>query len=130
MERRPIMAEQLQIYKCDTCGNIVEVLHGGGGELVCCGQPMKFFKENTVDAAKEKHVPVVEKSADGFKVKVGSVAHPMEEKHWIEWVELIADGKVYRQFLKPGQAPEATFCIKADKVAAREYCNLHGLWKA
>jgi superoxide reductase len=130
MERRLIMAEQLQVYKCDTCGNIVEVLHGGGGELVCCGQPMKLFKENTVDAAKEKHVPVVEKTADGFKVKVGSVAHPKEEKHWIEWVELIADGKVYRQFLKPGQAPEATFCIKADKVAAREYCNLHGLWKA
>jgi superoxide reductase len=124
------MAEQLQVYKCDLCGNIVEVLHGGGGELVCCGQPMKLFKENTVDAAKEKHVPVVEKTVDGFKVKVGSVAHPMEEKHWIEWVELIADGKVYRQFLKPGQPPEATFCIKADKVAAREYCNLHGLWKA
>jgi superoxide reductase len=124
------MAEQLQVYKCDVCGNIVEVLHGGGGELVCCGQSMKLFTENTVDAAKEKHVPVVEKTADGFKVKVGSVAHPMEEKHWIEWVELIVDGKVYRQFLKPGQAPEATFCIKADKAAAREYCNLHGLWKA
>lgn len=124
------MAEQLQIYKCEACGNIVEVLHGGAGELVCCGQPMKLFKENTVDAAKEKHVPVVEKTADGFKVKVGSVAHPMEEKHWIEWVELIVDGKVYRQFLKPGQAPEAVFCIKGDKVAAREYCNLHGLWKA
>jgi superoxide reductase len=124
------MAEQLQVYKCDVCGNIVEVMHAGGGELVCCGQPMKLFKENSVDAAKEKHVPVIEKTADGFKVKVGSVAHPMEEKHWIEWVELIVDGKVYRQFLKPGQAPEATFCIKADKVAAREYCNLHGLWKA
>jgi superoxide reductase len=124
------MAEQLQVYKCDVCGNIVEVMHAGAGELVCCGQPMKLFKENSVDAAKEKHVPVVEKTADGFKVKVGSVAHPMEEKHWIEWVELIVDGKVYRQFLKPGQAPEATFCVKADKVAAREYCNLHGLWKA
>ena len=124
------MAEQLQVYKCDVCGNIVEVMHAGAGELVCCGQPMKLFKENSVDAAKEKHVPVVEKTADGFKVKVGSVAHPMEEKHWIEWVELIVDGKVYRQFLKPGQAPEATFCVKADKVTAREYCNLHGLWKA
>jgi superoxide reductase len=124
------MAEQLQVYKCDICGNIIEVLHGGGGELVCCGQPMKLVKENTVDAAKEKHVPVVEKTADGFKVKVGSVAHPMEEKHWIEWVELVVDGKVYRQFLKPGQAPEAVFCIKGDKVGAREYCNLHGLWKA
>jgi superoxide reductase len=124
------MAEQLQVYKCDVCGNIVEVMHAGGGELVCCGQPMKLFKENSVDAAKEKHVPVIEKTADGFKVKVGSVAHPMEEKHWIEWVELIVDGKVYRQFLKPGQAPEAVFCIKADSVNAREYCNLHGLWKA
>jgi superoxide reductase len=124
------MAEQLQVYKCDVCGNIVEVMHAGGGELVCCGQPMKLFKENSVDAAKEKHVPVIEKTADGFKVKVGSVAHPMEEKHWIEWVELIVDGKVYRQFLKPGQAPEAVFCIKADTVTAREYCNLHGLWKA
>ena len=124
------MAEQLQVYKCDVCGNIVEVMHSGKGELTCCGQPMKLFTENTVDAAKEKHVPVLEKTADGFKVKVGSVAHPMEEKHWIEWVELIVDGKVYRQFLKPGQPPEATFCIKADKVTAREYCNLHGLWKA
>ena len=124
------MAEQLQVYKCDICGNIIEVLHGGAGELVCCGQPMKLVKENTVDAAKEKHVPVVEKTADGFKVKVGSVAHPMEEKHYIEWVEIIVDGKAYRQFLKPGQAPEAQFCIKGDKVSAREYCNLHGLWKA
>jgi len=124
------MAEQLQVYKCDVCGNIVEVMHAGAGELVCCGQPMKLFRENTVDAAKEKHVPVVEKTADGFNVKVGSVAHPMEEKHWIEWVELVVDGKVYRQFLKPGQAPEATFCVKADRATAREYCNLHGLWKA
>lgn len=124
------MTERLQVYKCGICGNIVEVMHAGAGELVCCGQAMAQVKENTVDAAKEKHVPVVEKTADGFKVKVGSVAHPMEEKHWIEWVELIADGKVYRQYLKPGQAPEAVFCIKADTVSAREYCNLHGLWKA
>ena len=124
------MTERLQVFKCEVCGNIVEVMHAGAGELVCCGQPMKLYVENTVDAAKEKHVPVVERSAEGFKVKVGSVTHPMEDKHWIEWVELIADGKVYRQYLSPGQAPEAVFCIKADKVAAREYCNLHGLWKA
>mgnify|MGYP001035204764 CR=1 FL=1 len=123
------MTEKLEIYKCDVCGNIVEVLHGAGGELVCCGEPMKLFKENTVDAAKEKHVPVVEKTAEGFNVKVGSVAHPMEEKHYIEWVEVIVDGKAYRQFLNPGEAPEATFAIKADQVTAREYCNLHGLWK-
>lgn len=124
------MAEQLEVYKCDACGNIVEVLHGGGGELVCCGESMELFIENTVDAAKEKHVPVIEKTADGFKVKVGEVAHPMEEKHYIEWVEVIVGGKAYRQFLKPGEEPEATFCIDADKVTAREYCNLHGLWKA
>jgi superoxide reductase len=123
------MAEKLEIYKCEVCGNIVEVLHGGMGELVCCGQPMKLFKENSVDAAKEKHVPVVEKIAGGFKVKVGDVAHPMEEKHYIEWVEIIADGKAYRQFLDPGQAPEAVFNIEADQVTAREYCSLHGLWK-
>jgi superoxide reductase len=123
------MAERLQIYKCEVCGNIVEVLHEGQGELVCCGEPMKLFVENTVDAAREKHVPVVEKSADAFKVKVGSVAHPMEEAHYIEWIEVIADGKAYRQFLKPGGSPEATFHVKAGKITAREYCNLHGLWK-
>jgi superoxide reductase len=124
------MAERLQVYKCNVCGNIVEVLHGGGGELVCCGQPMVLLKENTVDAAKEKHVPVIEKIDGGYKVKVGSVAHPMEEKHFIEWIELIADGKAYIQFLKPGDVPEAVFMVKAAKVSAREFCNLHGLWKA
>ena len=124
------MTEKLQIYKCEVCGNIVEMLHAGAGQLVCCGQPMKLFKENTTDAAKEKHVPVIEKTATGFKVKVGSVAHPMEEKHYIEWIEVIADGQAYRKFLNPGEAPEATFEIKAEKVTAREYCNLHGLWKA
>lgn len=124
------MAERLEVYKCAACGNIVEVLHGGAGELVCCGEPMKLFKENTVDAAKEKHVPVIEKTANGYKVSVGSVPHPMEEKHWIEWIELIADGKCYRQFLNPGDEPVAEFCVQADSVAAREFCNLHGLWKA
>jgi len=124
------MTEKLQIYKCQICGNVVELIHSGAGELVCCGQPMTLFKENTTDAATEKHVPVVEKTADGFKVTVGSVAHPMEEKHYIEWIEVIADDKVYRRFLNPGDAPEALFEIKVDKVTAREYCNLHGLWKA
>ncbi len=124
------MAERLEVYKCEACGNIVEVLHGGEGELVCCGQPMKLFKENTVDAAKEKHVPVIEKTAQGITVKVGEVAHPMDEKHYIEWIELIADGSVYRQFLNPGDAPLATFNVTADQVTAREYCTLHGLWKA
>jgi len=124
------MAERFQVYKCEACGNIVEVLFGGAGELVCCGEPMKLMQENTVDAAKEKHVPVIEKVAGGFKVKVGSVAHPMEEKHHIQWIELLADGKSYTQFLKPGQAPEALFLLEAAKVTAREYCNLHGHWKA
>ncbi|MEE8552723.1 MAG: desulfoferrodoxin [Desulfobacterales bacterium] len=123
------MAERLEVYKCEVCGNIVEVLHGGDGELVCCGQPMSRLVENTVDAAKEKHVPVIEKVEGGVKVKVGDVAHPMEEKHYIEWVEIIADGKVYRQFLNPGEAPEAIFNVEAGQITAREYCNLHGLWK-
>jgi superoxide reductase len=124
------MATKLQVYKCSMCGNIVEVLHGGAGELVCCGKPMELLKENTTDAAKEKHVPVIEKIEGGYKVKVGSVAHPMEEVHYIEWIELLADGKAYRQFLKPGDAPEAVFNVKANSVSAREYCNKHGLWKA
>jgi superoxide reductase len=123
------MAVKGEVYKCLLCGNIVMVYHGGDGELVCCGQPMKKMTENTTDAAKEKHVPIIEKVQGGFKVKVGSVAHPMEEKHYIEWIELIADGKSYCQHLKPGQAPEAVFMIDAQKVFAREYCNLHGLWK-
>jgi len=124
------MTEKLQVYKCDVCGNIVEVLHNGVGELVCCGQPMTLLTENTVDASKEKHVPVIEKVAGGYKVKVGAVAHPMEEKHYIEWIELIAGDKAYRQFLKPGDAPEAFFAVDAAQVSAREFCNLHGLWKA
>ncbi len=124
------MAQKLEVYKCNLCGNIVEVLHGGAGELVCCGAPMVCLKENTVDAAKEKHVPAIEKIEGGFKVKVGSVAHPMEEKHYIEWIEIIADGSAYRRFLKPGQAPEAIFMIDAQTITAREYCNLHGHWKA
>ena len=124
------MTSKLEVYKCEVCGNIIEVLHEGDGEIVCCGQPMKLYRENTVDAAKEKHVPVIEKTSKGFKVKVGSVSHPMEEKHFIEWIEIIADGVAYRKFLKPGDAPEAEFCLEAVQVTAREYCNLHGLWKA
>jgi len=123
------MAEKLQIYKCEICGNIVEVLHGGDGELVCCGQPMKNLAAKTADVGKEKHVPVIEKIAGGIKVKVGSVPHPMEEKHYIEWIEVIADGKAYRQFLKPSEAPEAIFKIEAKTITAREYCNVHGLWE-
>ncbi|MCK4605771.1 MAG: desulfoferrodoxin [candidate division Zixibacteria bacterium] len=122
--------EQLQVYKCNKCGNIVEVLHTGVGTLVCCGQDMRLQREGEIDAATEKHVPVIEKIDGGYKVKIGEVAHPMEDKHYIEWIELIADGRAYRQFLNPGEAPEATFKIEADSVSARAYCNLHGLWKA
>ena len=123
------MTEKLQIYKCNTCGNIVEVLHGGIGELVCCGKPMELLDEKTADAATEKHVPVIEKIEGGYKVKVGSVPHPMTEEHLIEWIELLADGKAYRQFLEPGAAPEAIFHIEGNSVSAREHCNVHGLWK-
>ena len=124
------MVELRQIYKCSKCGNIVEIVHAGGGQLVCCGEPMQLLTENTSDGAKEKHVPVVEKVPGGWRVTVGAVAHPMEEKHYIEWIELIADGTSYRAHLKPGAKPEATFMIEASRVVAREYCNLHGLWKA
>jgi superoxide reductase len=124
------MADRLQVYKCELCGNIVEVVHGGLGELVCCNEPMVLLEENTVDAALEKHVPVIEQTDHGIKVKVGSVPHPMEEKHYIEWIELVADGKSYTAYLKPGQAPEAVFCIEADRITAREYCNVHGHWKS
>ncbi|MFH1781310.1 MAG: desulfoferrodoxin [Patescibacteria group bacterium] len=124
------MTKKNQVYKCEVCGNIVEMLHEGVGELVCCGQPMNLQKENTVDAAKEKHVPVIEKTDKGVKVKIGEVPHPMEEEHCIEWIQIIADGKTFRKYLKPGDAPEAEFCIDAQEITAREYCNLHGLWKA
>lgn len=123
------MAKRLQIHKCEICGHMVEIIHEGVGQLVCCGQPMKLYEENTVDASQEKHVPVIEKIEGGFKVRVGSVPHPMEEKHYIEWIEVIADGKAYRQFLKPGDVPEAVFMIDAPAITAREYCNLHGVWK-
>ena len=123
------MAERLEVYKCALCGNIVEVLDGGAGELVCCGEPMELLGENTVDASKEKHVPVIERVPGGIKVKVGSIPHPMEVKHYIEWIELIADGKAYREFLKPGQPPEALFAVTASNITVREYCNMHGLWK-
>ena len=125
------MAKLRGIYKCEICGNIVEVLHDGVGELVCCGEEMKFQEEKVEDSSVEKHVPYIEKTADGILVKVGqNQDHPMEKKHYIEWIQIIADGKSYRQFLKPGDKPEALFEIKADTVTAREYCNVHGLWKS
>jgi len=122
------MTEQKQIYKCNVCGNIVGVLHTGVGELVCCNQPMQLMEEQTADATTEKHVPVIEKTEKGVKVKVGSIPHPMEKEHYIEWIEIIADDKSYRKFLKPGDAPEAEFEVQATSITAREYCNVHGLW--
>jgi superoxide reductase len=123
------MAEKLQVYKCADCGNLVEILTAGNGNLVCCGKPMVHLAPKSADQGKEKHVPVIEKLNGGFKVKIGSIPHPMEEKHFIEWIEIITDGKVYRQSLRPGQAPEAVFNLAAEKVSVREHCNLHGLWE-
>ena len=124
------MTTQKQVYKCNVCGNIVEVLHAGKGELVCCGQPMELLQEKTADVGQEKHVPVIEATDRGIKVKVGDVPHPMEEKHYIEWIEVTTDGEIYRRFLKPGEKPEAEFETRAQKISAREYCNIHGLWKS
>jgi len=124
------MTKLRQIYRCNVCGNIIEVLHAGVGTLVCCGQPMELLTEKTEDAGLEKHVPVIEKTETGYLVKVGSIPHPMEEKHYIEWIELVTDGKSCRKFLKPDEKPEALFEVKAEKVWAREYCNIHGLWKS
>lgn len=122
------MTKKLQVYKCEVCGNIVEVLHEGAGELVCCDQPMKLLQEQTEEQGKEKHLPVIEKTDVGIKVKVGSVPHPMEEKHYIEWVAVQTDRGIFRKFLKPGEKPEAQFETKQDILQAREYCNIHGLW--
>ncbi len=123
------MTEILQIYKCEVCGNIVEVVHTGAGTLVCCGQAMKLMEEQTADFTTEKHVPVVEETKDGIHTVVGSTPHPMVDKHWIEWIQVIKDGWVMRKFLKPGMKPEADFPMKGKPDLAREYCNIHLLWK-
>ena len=124
------MTELKQVYRCSVCGNIVEVLHTGAGELVCCGQPMELLQEKATDTGMEKHVPVIEARDGGIKVKVGDVPHPMEESHYIEWIEIITNGGDCRQFLKAGGKPEAEFGIGEKKVFAREYCSVHGLWKS
>ena len=124
------MTSQKEIYRCNICGNIVEVLHTGVGQLVCCGQPMERLTEKEKEEGLEKHVPVIEKTEKGILVKVGSVPHPMEEKHFIEWIEVIVDGRYCRKFLKPGDKPEAEFQISGENISAREYCNIHGLWKS
>lgn len=123
------MAEINQIYKCSICGNIAEIVHAGEGSLVCCNQKMILQEPNTVDASREKHVPVIEKTATGARVRIGSVPHPMEAAHYIEWVEIIIDNQVSRKYLKPGDAPEAEFCSWSENIIARAYCNLHGLWQ-
>ena len=123
------MTKLNQVYKCSVCGNIVQVLHTGSGTLVCCGAPMDLQEENTVDAAIEKHVPIIEKMEGGFKVKIGAIPHPMEEDHYIEWAEVFfEDGRSARKFLKPGDKPEADFKFDKTPVKALIYCNLHGLW--
>jgi len=124
------MTQAREIYKCDICGNIVEVVHNSGGTLVCCGQPMTLKLENTQDAAVEKHVPVIEKIEGGIRVMVGAVEHPMTVEHHIEFIEVHTENKVYRKFLKPGEKPVAEFLIEEEVLFVREYCNLHGLWKA
>lgn len=124
------MAKKKQVYKCEQCGNVVEVLHGGEGDLVCCGEDMKLFEEKTADEGKEKHVPVIEAVADGVKVKVGSNPHPMEEKHYIEWIEITDGDSTCKHFLRPGDTPETIFKSAGPGVTAREYCSIHGLWKS
>ncbi len=124
------MTEPLQVYRCNNCGNIVQVLHAGAGRLTCCNQPMERLEENTTDAATEKHVPVVSAANGGVKVTVGSVAHPMAEDHYIEWIEVVDGGKSSIQRLKPGQPPEAVFAGASAGASARAYCNLHGFWKS
>ncbi len=123
------MTKQKNIYKCEICGNIIEVLHEGGGILVCCGQPMKHQKENIVEASPEKHIPVIERIKEGVFVKVGSVEHPMVAEHHIEWIELSTETGNFKEFLKIGEKPEVFFPINSKKITARAYCNLHGLWK-
>ncbi len=123
------MAAKMEIYECKLCGNLVEVFRGGDGQLVCCGQPMVKLEAKTADQGMEKHVPVIEKVDGGIKVKVGSVAHPMEPDHHIEWIEVLVDGRSCVAHLNPGQAPEAVFNVSGDKITAREHCNKHGLWQ-
>ncbi len=124
------MTQLKQVYRCSICGNIVEVLHTGAGELVCCGQPMELKEEKNEDEGLEKHIPVIEKTENGVLVKVGSIAHPMEAEHYIEWIEIIDNGKCCRKMLKAGDAPEAEFKTTSENVQARAYCNIHGLWRS
>ena len=120
----------MEVYKCNLCGNIVEVKHAGGGTLVCCGESMNLLNPLNAEGAGEKHVPVIEKTTDGYKVTVGEVAHPMTEDHYIEWIEILAGNEVYTCYLTPDDKPVAVFNIKGDEVSARAYCNKHGHWQS
>jgi superoxide reductase len=123
------MTEKSQVYRCNICGNIIEIIHPGGGHPVCCGQSMELLEEKEKDEGEEKHVPVIKKVHGGVKIKVGSVEHPMERDHYIEWIEIIEDGNTCKEFLKPGDKPEVEFATPKE-VKARVYCNVHGLWKS
>ncbi len=123
------MTQQGQVYKCQICGMVVEVLDGGAGEPICCGRSMEQQEPKTADPATEKHVPVIEQVDGGILVKVGSVPHPMEDKHFIQWIEVLVDGKAYREYLQPGAPAEARFPVQGENIIAREFCNLHGLWQ-
>ncbi len=125
------MTKIRQIYKCGSCGNIIEIVHPGGGELVCCGQQMELLREKHDDKGEEKHVPVIEEIEGGIRVRVGSIPHPMENEHYIEWIEIVTDGIAHRKFLEPGEEPEAIFSVTTvGSITAREYCSVHGLWQS
>ena len=121
---------ECKIFKCDSCNNLLELVHAECTSPDCSIKGFTLVEGNTVDAAQEKHVPFIEKIPGGYRVSVGTTLHPMEDKHSILWIELIAGDRTMRQYLKPGQTPVAEFQCDAEKVIAREYCNLHGLWKA
>jgi len=122
------MTKKLEVYKCEICGNIIEMLHQGAGTLVCCGQEMKLMEEQTADQTLEKHVPVMEKIPSGITAVVGSTLHPMEEKHYIEWIEVVTEKGASRKCLKLGDKPESLFKDVEGLEKMREYCNIHGLW--
>ncbi len=124
------MRKRYQVYRCEVCGNIVQILHGGVGTLVCCNRSMKLLNELTKDSGMEKHVPVIERNGNTIKIKVGTVQHPMEEQHYIEWVEAISNDKIYRKHLQPGSKPEVEFVIEGNNIIAREFCTVHGMWRS
>ncbi|MEJ2268039.1 MAG: desulfoferrodoxin [Nanoarchaeota archaeon] len=123
------MVNKKEVYICNVCGNVIEVLHASSNNLVCCGQPMNLMEQKSEGENADKHSPVIEKDSEGVKVKVGKVEHPMEENHYIEWIEISTEKGESKKFLKPGEKPEAVFPVKADIKHARMFCNIHGLWE-